>query len=182
MKISIKYFVPLLLLLIAPQVFSKSEGMPSFKFDFGTGEVEKGYTAVGPQSIYSDKTDYGFDFGTMPQFVNRKKYGALREDAATADQPFYFSVKVPEGNYKITVVLGDAKGTSKTWIKAESRRLMVKDAETKKGKFRSETFIVNIKDRNIFNTGKQVGLKPREYHKLDWDDKLTLEFDGHTSI
>lgn len=181
-KISFKHFILLMLLLVAPQVFSKSEGRPSFKFDFGTGDVESGYTAVGPQAVYSDGVGYGFDFNTMPEFVNRKKKGALKEDFAVSDQPFYFSVKVPEGNYKVTVVLGDAKGTSKTWIKAESRRLMVKDAETKKGEFKSETFIVNIKNRNIANTGKQVGLKPREFHKLDWDDKLTLEFDGHSKV
>lgn len=182
MKITFKYLASFLLLLMAPQVFSQSEGRPSFKFDFGTGNLESGYTAIGPQSVYSDVLGYGFDFGTMPNFENRKKGGALKEDFAASDQPFYFSVKVPEGNYKVTVVLGDAKGTSETWIKAESRRLMVKDAETKKGEFKSETFIVNIKNRNIANTGKQVGLKTREYHKLDWDDKLTLEFDGHSKV
>lgn len=182
MNITFKHLLSFLLLLVAPQVFSQSEGRPSFKFDFGTGNLESGYTAVGPQSTYSDATGFGFDFGTMPSFVNRGKGGALKEDFATSEKPFYFSVNVPEGNYKVTVVLGDAEGTSETWIKAESRRLMVKDAVTKKGKFKSETFIVNIKDRKISNTGKQVALKTREYHKLDWDDKLTLEFDGHSKV
>ena len=39
--------------------------------------------------------------------------------------PAYFSVKVPDGNYKVTVTLGSKKRKAETVVRAESRRLMV---------------------------------------------------------
>ena len=58
---------------------------------------------------------------------------------------------------------------------------MLQNVEIPKGEFKYETFIVNIKDRNIDGV-KKVSLKSREYNKLDWDNKLTLEFDLHPCI
>jgi len=91
--------------------------------------------------------------------------------------PFLFSVDVPEGNYRVTVKLGDAKGTSTNTIKAEARRLMVENVETKKGKFETRTFLVNVR-RPELKSGGRVKLKKDEMGHLDWDDQLTLEFNG----
>lgn len=137
-----------------------------FKFDFGAGKIADGYTRVLPDQSYSKENGYGFDFNTV---------------MTGSGTPFYFSVKVPEGNYKITVTLGDPKKASQTTVKAESRRLMLEAVPAKAGEFIKKTFIVNIKDRNI-NNGEQVALKPRELTKLDWDDKLTLEFAGPPAL
>ncbi|MEO5911640.1 MAG: rhamnogalacturonan acetylesterase [Pelobium sp.] len=174
-------FFVLLFLALSVSSFSQGLNRPSFKFDFGSGPLKKGYTAVTTSEIYSDRKGFGFDFNTLPSFENSVRGNALKRDDVSADKPFYFSVKVPEGNYMVKVLLGAKNGASKTTIKAESRRLMVKDVTTAKGKFRTETFIVNIKDRNI-TTERKVGLKDRENNKLDWDDKLTLEFDLHPSV
>lgn len=98
-----------------------------------------------------------------------------------SSKPFYFSVSVPEGNYKIKVTLGDPKAEMLTTVKAESRRLMLENVKTTAGQSLTKTFIVNVKDRHI--AGEQaVSLKPRELTKLDWDDKLTLEFDHQTAL
>jgi lysophospholipase L1-like esterase len=153
----------------------------SYKFDFGTEKVAKGYTAVSPEEIYSLEKGYGFDFGTVPKAIDRGGIDSLQGDFITSDKPFYFSVKLPEGNYKITVTFGDLNEKTTSTIKAESRRLMLENVKTDAGKFRTDTFIVNIKDRNI-NDSTQVGLKTRELTKLDWDDKLTLEFDLQTAV
>lgn len=153
----------------------------SYKFDFGTEKVAKGYTAVTPEEIYSPEKGYGFDFGTVPKAIDRGGIDSLQGDFITSDKPFYFSVKLPEGNYKITVTFGDLNEKTTSTVKAESRRLMLENVKTDAGKFRTDTFIVNIKDRNI-NDSTQVGLKTRELTKLDWDDKLTLEFDLQTAV
>lgn len=43
---------------------------------------------------------YGFDFGSQRRISIQKE---AEEDYLFADEPFYFSVKVPEGNYKVTI-------------------------------------------------------------------------------
>ncbi|GAB3582921.1 rhamnogalacturonan acetylesterase [Hymenobacter daeguensis] len=149
----------------------------TFKFDFGPGKTAAGYQPVLPTAAYSDATGYGFDFGTTVEGVDRGGKDALRSDFVTSKQPFYFSVKLPEGNYNVTVTLGDLKGPSSTFLKAESRRLLLETTATRPGQFTTQTFTLNVKSRRINDT-ETVALKPRELHKLDWDDRLTLEFDG----
>ncbi|CAM4314976.1 Lysophospholipase L1 [Pedobacter westerhofensis] len=136
----------------------------SFSYNFGRDRISNGTIRVDPSDSYAAAKGYGFDFGTRP--------GA---------QPFYFSVRLPEGNYSVTVKLGSPTRAALSTVKAESRRLMLENVSTAPGKFITKTFIVNIKDRNITGGG-QVKLKPRELTKLDWDDKLTLEFDLQTVI
>ena len=106
---------------------------------------------------------YGFDFGQHPQ--------------SDGKSPFFFSVKVPDGNYKVTVKLGSENSAGETTVRAESRRLFIEREKTAAGKFKKETFIVNKRNTHIAD-GVQVRIKPREKKKLNWDDKLTLEFNG----
>ncbi|GAB3844020.1 rhamnogalacturonan acetylesterase [Hymenobacter terrigena] len=149
----------------------------AFKFDFGPGKTAAGYQQVLPTATYSDATGYGFDFGTTVTGVDRGGKDALKSDFVTSKQPFYFSVKLPEGNYNVTITLGDVQGPSSTFLKAESRRLLLETTATQPGRFTTQTFTLNVKSRRINDT-ETVSLKPRELHKLDWDDRLTLEFDG----
>ena len=95
----------------------------------------------------------------------------------TSDKPFYFSVPVADGNYKVTVTLGAKRHAAHTVVRAESRRLMVEDCVTKKGKYSTYSFIVNKRSAEIPG-GKKVSLKPREHDYLNWDSLLTLEFNG----
>jgi lysophospholipase L1-like esterase len=95
----------------------------------------------------------------------------------TGDTPFFFSAAVSEGNYRVTVKLGDPGGESTTTIKAELRRLMVEKVHTARGKIETVTFIVNVRTPQIPGDG-EVRLKPREKttEAAAWDNKLTLEF------
>lgn len=112
---------------------------------------------------YTDSAGYGYDITDVPS----KK----------SNLPFYFSVKVPDGNYKIRVVLGSKSKNSNTTVRAESRRLMVENVNLKKGKFATYEFVVNKRTPYI-NEKMQVKIKPREKSTLTWDNKLTLEFTG----
>ncbi|MDT3404089.1 rhamnogalacturonan acetylesterase [Mucilaginibacter terrae] len=147
----------------------------SYKFDFGTSKVKSGFTQVKTDKTYIDA--YGFDFGTTAQTVPAK---GKNSGYITADKPFYFSVNVPEGNYKVTLTLGGTDA-SLTTVKAESRRLMLEKVATQPGETKKVSFIVNVRKPEIGTTDR-VKLKPRENGKLDWDDKLTLEFDEQPSI
>ena len=91
--------------------------------------------------------------------------------------PKLFSVAVPEGNYRVTLRLGDEKIATDTTIKAEARRLMLKDVRTAPGEFFERSFLVNVRTPAIA-AGGAVRLKDREKGVRHWDDKLTLEFNG----
>ena len=128
-----------------------------FKFDY----------AVTPITNYSAAAGYGFEPG--PVMIKEN-------NGLTSTNPFYFSLKVPEGNYKVSVTFA---GESTNTVKAELRRLMLENVCVPAGKTETRSFIVNIRTPKISATN-HVHLKPREESSeiWDWDDKLTLEFNG----
>jgi lysophospholipase L1-like esterase len=77
----------------------------------------------------------------------------------------------------VTVTIGNTNEPAELTVKAESRRLMLEKISTKPGEKTTKTFVVNIRKPEI-STGGKVSLKEREESKLDWDNKLTLEFNG----
>lgn len=97
----------------------------------------------------------------------------------TSTKPFLFSVKLPEGNYRITVAFGDDARESENTVKAELRRLMLENITTKKGEAATRSFTVNVRTPKIAG-GSEVKLKARERESemVNWDDRLTLEFNG----
>ena len=168
----------IILLSLATSTCTKAQSpVTTYKFDFGDNKLAKGYTQVFASDIYTSNKGYGFDFGSTVVSVDRKGKDALKSDFITSEKPFYFSVKVPEGNYNVTITFGDLKEATATTVKAESRRLMLENIITKPGEFITKTFTVNRKERQI-NTIQKVSLKDRELTKLDWDDKLTFEFNN----
>ncbi len=151
----------------------------SFKFDFGSNKTATGYTAVTPETKFSFQAGYGFDQGSIVQSVDRGG-NAITGDYITSNKPFYFSVKLPEGNYDVKLILGDTKGTSATTVRAECRRLMLENIRTTKGKTTTQTFTVHVKDSLIRDAQgtviSKVKLKEREVRYLHWDNLLTIEF------
>jgi lysophospholipase L1-like esterase len=148
---------PIILLFIAAQILSAQ------KFSF-TDKAAPGYIKITAATVYKDDLGYGYE--------------AAAE--TNAKPPYYFSVRVPEeGNYKVTITLGDIQAASDTTIKAELRRLMLEKIQTAPGKFVTRTFLVNTRTPKI-STGGEVKLKDREKttEAWAWDNKLTLEFTG----
>jgi lysophospholipase L1-like esterase len=146
------------------------------KFSFGSAPAAAGATAVAPDMIYSKERGFGFETGAAV---------IAGERSVTSDKPFFFSVRVPqEGNYRVTVTVGDAIASSVTTIKAELRRLMVEKIQTEPGKFATVSFIVNTRTPAIPAVGDikagVVRLKDREKtgEVRAWDDALTLEFNN----
>lgn len=148
----------------------------TLNFAFGSGKAPSGYTQIQTGNIYAKDKAYGFEPGSEPTCSD--KGGKTASGFCASDKPFYFSAKVPEGNYKVTVTFGDKTEATETTVKAELRRLMLEKIETGKGKFRTETFIVNVRTPQF--PGGEVKLKDREktMEWWAWDDKLTLEFNG----
>ncbi len=149
------------------------------RFDFGSERVADGYVQVLSTTSYTSERGYGFEETTALDGINRDGDDALIADFCTSDAPFYFSVKVPEGNYRVSVSLGDSNGTSSTMVKAELRRLMLEGVATAAGQIVQRSFVVNVRTPVLPNGGR-VRLKDREKttEAWAWDDKLTLEFNG----
>ena len=140
------------------------DAQTAWKFAFGNDAAASGFTKVSATTVYTNDLGYGFE----------------KPDQPVSESPYYFSVRVPEeGNYKVTITLGDSKSAGDTTVKAELRRLMLEKIQTAPGKFEKRTFIVNTRTPKIPGGG-EVRLKDREKttEAWAWDDKLTLEFTG----
>ena len=145
-------------------------------FDFGNGPKSIKWSQVDANTFYSRERGYGFEASTAITATHRTN-GGPADDFCTSEKPFFFSVDLPEGNYRVTLTLGDHEGVSHTVVKVESRRLVIEPVDTTKGEIKTATFLVNIRNALLPGGGK-VRLKPREIGALHWDDRLTLEFNG----
>lgn len=143
-------------------------------FYFGSAKKARKGTVINTSLSYSPSTGYGFDFNTDSNVI-------LTSNAFQTEKPTYFSVKLPEGNYQIEVTMSAEKKASNVTIKAESRRLMLKEMAIKKGEKITKTFTVNIRSTKIDAT-TSINIKDREKDDLNWDDKLTLEFLGDVCV
>lgn len=164
-----KSFLPkALLMALAFALPALTHAAEAHRFAFG-GSAKAGHTAVPADMVFSRARGFGFE---------------PSQQAPGAGQPFLFSVRLPEGNYNVTVTLGGA-AASNTTVKAELRRLMLENVRTAPGQTVTRTFTVNVRSPRIAATAHipagGVQLKvPRETEQeaVAWDDLLTLEFVG----
>lgn len=166
--------------------FAVSARAQTIKYDFGSGLAPAGWTKVTPDLAYSDERGFGFE-GPAGTTVTAFTGGSasVTSDGVKSDKPFFFTFKVPsEGNWRVTVTLGEPSAPSLTTINAEIRRLMVLHAATKAGETKTVSFLVNTRTAKIPD-GTVVRLKPRETQgeAIAWDDKIQLEFnDAHPAV
>ncbi len=142
----------------------------ALSFEFGAAKPGTTAMAVADYDAYTTERGYGFDLGTKPG----------------VDTPFFFSVKVPEGNYRVTVTLGDPAGETDTTIRSESGHIHFVDVKTAAGQFVTKTFYANVRRPEIQPPAPQNAPgEPRvhmflrgEAEARHWDEKLTIEFNG----
>lgn len=93
-----------------------------------------------------------------------------------------FSVRVPPGDYRVTVTLG-GKAASRTVIWAEDRRLMAAPVDLGADQNRTLSFVVNVRDTALVQQETDpdkpfVRLRGDDAIGRTWDDRLTLSFSG----
>lgn len=166
----------------------------SFVCGAGPAAAKGGGTVLTGKTMYAKPASagaaaFGFDMSTAP--------GMVGKGACVGDKPYFFSVAVPDGNYEVTLVLGAPDVASTTTVRAESRRLFVDEKHVAAGGTATEVFNVNVRTSTITPRADapkadaaaegavagpvapvEVKLKSREIGALDWDEKLTLEFNG----
>lgn len=150
----------------------------SLNFDFGPGKPAQGHIQVLSSTLYTAGLGYGFEHGSAVSCEGRDS-AKSHIGSCSASEPFFFSVALPEGNYNVTVSLGDQAAESTTTVRAELRRLMLESIHAASGETQTRTFTVNVRTPRI-STGGEVKLKDREKtsEAWAWDEKLTLEFRG----
>jgi lysophospholipase L1-like esterase len=102
----------------------------------------------------------------------------MGENSISSLGVFFFGVKIPEGNYRVTVEFGGACVPSRTTLKLATRRLFCRSVETKANGTKSVSFCVNQRSHRI------SGLKSVQFHgagdkektSLDWGRDLVFEF------
>ena len=152
-----------------------SAQITSYKFDFsGKKKARDGYTLVTPETLYTPERGYGYDFVGGNTLEENCQLSIVN---CQLGKPFYFSVDVPDGNYRVNVVVGNRRKAGVTTLRGESRRLFYERVATKKGEYKTCTFTINKRGTLIEGT-EHVRIKDREKGKLNWDDKLTIEVNG----
>jgi len=154
-----KIFILLIVTVIAT---GASAQQTDYSFCFNDAkEISKNEIRITNKNIYNSKIGYGYDLIAPPK----------------GNAPFFFSVNEPDGNYLVTVTLGYKNKAGETVIRGESRRLFFENITTRKGEYKTVSFVINKRD-TIISPNKFIRIKKREIHKLDWDNKLTFEFNG----
>jgi len=137
---------------------------------FACGQGKNGALSLFANTLYTEKSA-GWDLKTAPKVEN---------GTCSSDKPFFFSIPVPEGNYRVTILFGGSADTVVT-VRAEARRLMLEKISVKSHETVQKAFDVNVRVPEFLNpdgTPNRVRLKQREFGNLNWDNKLTLEFNG----
>ena len=149
-----------------------SAAPPSVKvpLTFTCGPTKQKTTALTSTTVESESAA-GWDLNSAP---------TVADGSCTSAKPFFFSIPISEGNYRVTVTLGGAQD-SVTTVRAEARRLMIEKLPIPARKAVTKSFDVNVRVpefTKLDGTPGRVRLKSRELCNLDWDPKLTLEFNG----
>jgi lysophospholipase L1-like esterase len=163
------------LFLTALTLAASAGAQTDLRFDFSSGAAKPGSVRVSPSAVYSDALGYGYEPGAQVAFGDNG-------NVTTSDKPFYFSAKVPEGNYTVTVTFGDSSVATTSTFKAESGRLMLERVAVPAGQVATRTFTVNVRTPQLaklpLNAVGREAVTLDQFDRgntLDWDDKLTLE-------
>jgi lysophospholipase L1-like esterase len=154
-------------------IASHAQGPNLALMKYACGPANRMFATLSATSRFTDTTA-GFDLIASPD---------ISGNSCNSTKPFFFSVPIPEGNYRITVVLGGPQA-SITTVRAEGRRLMLEKIPTQPDASLTRSFDTNVRYPEIAgNPANLVQLKDREQGILNWDHKLTLEFNGdHPSV
>ena len=132
-------------------------------------------------SVAGPADKYDFDFTGRGNAAGHPPYDESRGFGFEPDAPARFSVRLPEGNYRVTVSIGGERNQPRTRVLAEQRRLML-ELDDDDGK--EHSFVVNVRTAALAplpanaSGGARVALTSRELGSATWDDRLTLEFLG----
>lgn len=122
------------------------------RFDFGNGELADGYIRVTAANKYTAALKYGFADITKVTTVDRGTSDPTRSDFALV-QNTSFNVDLPNGDYTVSVVAGDAADATDVAINVESIQKVQQTAKIA-GQYLEMEFAIALVDGQLnFNFG-----------------------------
>jgi fibronectin type 3 domain-containing protein/lysophospholipase L1-like esterase len=118
-----------------------------FKFDFGPGTTEAGYTQVEAATGYSAAGKFGFTDTAVTSGVDRGTGDALRSDFVQA-QGSSFLVDLPNGDYTVKLIAGDAAEATNIAITAE-KMAKVQMTDKAAGQYLEMEFPISLVDGQL---------------------------------
>ena len=91
------------------RIFTITVRQIPYSFDFGNGNVQSGYTAVTPTTVYSQETGYGFTGSSQSGIANTPRDIPSGKENLYSDQiegNTKFRANVPNGRYTVVVHYG----------------------------------------------------------------------------
>ena len=120
-------------------------------FDFGTSgsPVEAGYTQVSPLTVYSAAVGFGWSSTAGLDSRDRVNPNALRSDFVFSSTEHTFNVDLANGDYQVTVVIGD-EGFMHDLVDVYAEgSLKINDLTVTAGSFQELSFTVTIADGQL---------------------------------
>lgn len=121
-----------------------------------------------------------FDFRPRGNADGHPAYDAARGFGFEPGHPTRFSVRVAEGNHRVTLHFARSRDRGPVSVHFEQRRLFASAVPVGQRNAQTLTFIVNVRTPALVLPadavgGTQVVLKPRETGSVSWDDRLSLD-------
>ena len=137
-------------------------------------------------SAFAETAPLHFDFQSGGNAAGRPAYDPSRGFGFEPGAAWKFSVRVPEGNFRVTLGFNPSRKATHARVLAEQRRLMIPDLVIRRAV--NQDLIVNVRRSELAplpanaTGGTKVALKPREIGSPTWDDKLTIEIAGDATL
>ncbi|HIW32134.1 MAG TPA: GDSL family lipase [Candidatus Paenibacillus intestinavium] len=153
----------------------------SYRFDFGPEAVTvEGYQKVTNTTLYDENIGFGF---TSNHKISAKK---RTDELLTGDFciPFdsTFVADVPNGNYIVTLLMGDAHAPTHASMKTNGEHIVLQNYETVAGQYAREQFGVNVRNGQLkLSFG---GLAPRlnTVELVPTSQQITIYLAGDSTV
>ena len=124
---------------------------PTAAFDFGTSgsPVEAGYVQVTESTLYSAGLGYGWSATSGLDSRDRGAPDSLRRDFVFSSTEHTFNVDLENGDYQITIVIGDQDFMHDMIDVYAEDNLEINDLTAPAGSFQQETFWVTVTDGQL---------------------------------
>jgi serine protease len=136
-------------LIDAQAALTSAEGMGE-RFDFGPsdGPVEAGYIQVTASTLYSADLGFGWS-NTLLDSRDRGAPDDLRSDFLFSNVNHTFSVDLADGEYQVTLIVGDQSYAHDDIDVCAENIQVVNDLTSATGLFQQVTFWVNVTDGQL---------------------------------
>ncbi|WP_425436644.1 rhamnogalacturonan acetylesterase [Paenibacillus donghaensis] len=122
--------------------------MTSYQFDFGLQAAASGYTKVSPETLYTQELGYGFTAGSTVYGRSRGGVDPLRNDFCIPHKAVFLA-DIPDGVYRISLLLGDLIADTSTVIRAGEGKFVLDTLNVPSGQFLRDGFSLCIRSGQL---------------------------------